>query len=83
MAGYLKSPDLGSLSHEYGVPHPHHAGHPHTSLGPGITMPSLPFGLTHGLDGVSFPQSVWGKCSTFISIPNSKCKTIQQIDVKY
>lgn len=61
MAGYLKSPDLGPHPHAYGAPHPHHAGHPHASLGPGMPMSSLSFGLTHGLDAVSFPQSVWGK----------------------
>lgn len=61
MAGYLKSPDLGPHPHAYGAPHPHHGGHPHGPLAPGMPMSTLSFGLSHGLDAVSFPQSVWGK----------------------
>lgn len=73
MAGYLKSQDLGHQHpHAYGAPHPHHAGHPHASLGPGMPMSSLSFGLTHGLDAVSFPQSVWGKYITFVFFPKGK-----------
>lgn len=85
MAGYLKSSDLGPHPHEYGAPHPHHhhAGHLHTSLGHGMPMSSLPFGLTHGLDAASFPQSVWGKYETSISILKVKQNRKSVFNIKF
>lgn len=67
MAGFLSGGELGAHPHSYGGPHPHH-GRPHGPLGPGMPMASLtPFGIPHSLEGVGFPQGMWGKYSIFIN----------------
>lgn len=68
MANYLKSADLGGHPHGgYAPPHAHHGGHGHGALPPGMPgMAGLPFGLPPGLEGVGFPQGMWGKSILFI-----------------
>lgn len=65
MANYLKSADLGGHPHGgYAPPHAHHGAHGHGALPPGMPgMAGLPFGLPPGLEGVGFPQGMWGKFS--------------------